>query len=109
MRQSAASEDAAKVDFLNDIMPVPGTVGYGTVVRAIRTPVIEEWLEKREEARADPGEVLKKLVGTNRANLPVSGQSAGGIQEIHTAGEIVRRLALEAAEALRSAESFIRD
>jgi len=104
---NAASEDSVKVEFINDIMPVPGTVGYGTAIRAIRTPVTEEWLENREEARSAPEEVLQKLVGPNRANLPVSGQSAGGIQEILPAGEIVWRLAQEAAEALRTAESFI--
>ena len=107
--KGAASEDAIRVEFVNDVLPVPGTVGYGTVLRAIRTPVIEEWLEKREEARAASDELLKMLIGANRVNLPASGQSAGGIQEILPVDEIVRRLALEAAEALRSAESLIPD
>jgi len=107
--KGAASEDAIRVEFVNDVLPVPGTVGYGTVLRAIRTPVIEEWLEKREEARAASDELLKMLIGANRVNLPASGQSAGAIQEILPVDEIVRRLALEAAEALRSAESLISD
>src|ERR1700688_1699115 len=39
----AHSEDAVKVEVLNDIIPVPGTVGYGTVGRTLRTPIFDEW------------------------------------------------------------------
>ena len=105
----AASEDAVKVEFINDIMPTPGTVGYETVIRSIKTPVLEAWLKHPEAARAAPDETLDKLSDSNFANLPISGQSAGGIREILPAGEIVQRLAREAAEALRSADSFIRE
>jgi nitronate monooxygenase/enoyl-[acyl-carrier protein] reductase II len=107
--EGAVSEDAVKVGFFNDILPVPGSVGYGTVIRAIKTPVIEEWEGKREEAREKPGEVLMTLVGKNQGNLPVSGQSAGGIDEILPAAEIVQRLVSETIEALRSAETFFGD
>jgi nitronate monooxygenase/enoyl-[acyl-carrier protein] reductase II len=34
----AHSEDSVKAEVLNDIIPVPGTVGYGTVGRTLRTP-----------------------------------------------------------------------
>ncbi len=105
--KEAVSEDAIKVEFLNDLMPVPGTVGYGTVIRSIRTPMVDHWLERRDEASDSPGDVISKLAGANRANLPVSGQSAGGIGEILPAGEIVRRLIREAEETLQSAERFI--
>ncbi len=87
------------------ISPVP----YGTVIRAIRTPMVEHWGGRRDEARASPDEVVSKLAGSNRGNLPVSGQSAGGIQEILPAQEIVRRLAQEAEDALRSTDSFFKD
>src|SRR4029079_15129206 len=39
----AASEDTMKLDVLNDIQPVPGTVGYRTVLRPISTPFMEGW------------------------------------------------------------------
>ena len=107
--KSAASEDAIRVEVFNDILPVPGTVGYGTVLRSIRTPVIEEWQMKREEARTAPDEVLKNLVGEARANLPISGQSAGGIQDILPAKEIIQRLVLEAEHALQSAKNLIQN
>ena len=37
----AAGEEAIKVDVWNDILPVPGSLGYGTVIRALRTPFID--------------------------------------------------------------------
>src|SRR5277367_1745080 len=39
----AHSEDAVKVEVLNDIIPGVGTVGYGTVGRTLRTPFFDEW------------------------------------------------------------------
>ena len=50
---SAESEDAVKVEVLNDIQPLPGTAGYGTVLRSLRTPFLDEWGAKREEARRE--------------------------------------------------------
>ena len=46
----ASSEDSVKVEVLNDISPVPGAVGFGTVLRSMRTPFLDEWSGKREEA-----------------------------------------------------------
>jgi len=39
----AESEDAIKVDILNDISPLPGTAGFHTVLRSLRTPFLDEW------------------------------------------------------------------
>jgi nitronate monooxygenase/enoyl-[acyl-carrier protein] reductase II len=48
----AAAQDAVKADVWNDIAPGMGSTGYGTVVRA-RTPFLDEWSAKREEAVGD--------------------------------------------------------
>jgi nitronate monooxygenase/enoyl-[acyl-carrier protein] reductase II len=48
----AESEDAIKVEVWNDIIPLPGAGGYGTVPRAIRAPFIESWQQRRSEAWA---------------------------------------------------------
>ena len=48
---AAHSEDAISAEVFNDIMPLPGTGGYGTVPRAIRTPFIEKWQGDRNQAR----------------------------------------------------------
>ena len=47
---SARAEDAVKAEFYNDINPIPGTRGYGTVVRSLRTPFIDEWQRRGKEA-----------------------------------------------------------
>ncbi len=61
----AAAEDAVKVEVWNDISPVPGSRGYGTVIRALRTPFIDTWQQRRDDARREAdrlrGEVLAAL------------------------------------------------
>jgi len=80
-------EDAVKVEVLNDIQPLPGTAGYGTVLRSLRTPFMDEWGTKREEARRD-GERLwteiqaRARVGRRHETLLTAGQTSGGIKEI---------------------------
>ena len=49
----AAAQDAVRADVWNDIAPDMGTTGYGTVVRALRTPFLDEWSAKREEAQRE--------------------------------------------------------
>src|SRR6516164_7719568 len=50
---AAQSEDTTKLDVLNDIRPLPGTGGYGTVLRSLHTSFMDEWGAKREEARRE--------------------------------------------------------
>src|SRR5262249_25820317 len=38
---AAKSEDAIKVEVLNDISPLPGTAGFGTVLRSLRTDFLD--------------------------------------------------------------------
>jgi nitronate monooxygenase/enoyl-[acyl-carrier protein] reductase II len=61
---AAESEDAVKVEFWNDVIPLPGGGGYGTVPRALRTPFIEEWQQRRDEARRE-AERLQGEVGAS--------------------------------------------
>ena len=105
----AHSEDAVKAEVLNDIIPV-GTLGYGTVGRTLRTPFLDEWGGKRDEARrngerlwAEIGERLRR--GQRRETLVWAGQTAGGVQEILSVAEIMRQLIEEAEAALARASS----
>src|SRR5215471_11381480 len=50
---TAESEEAIKVDVLNDISPLPGTAGFHTVLRSLRTAFLDEWSIKRDEARRE--------------------------------------------------------
>jgi NAD(P)H-dependent flavin oxidoreductase YrpB (nitropropane dioxygenase family) len=97
-----------KAEVINDIIPVPGTVGYGTVGRTLRTPFLDEWGMKRDEARrngarlwAEIGERLRR--GQRRETLVWAGQTAGGVREILTVAEIMRQLVDQTETALARA------
>ena len=106
--KQAHSEDAVKVEVLNDIIPVPGTVGYGTVGRTLRTPFFDEWGTKRDEARQNGERLWTEIVdrlrrGQRRETLVWAGQTAGGVREILPVADIMRQLIDEAEAALARA------
>ena len=106
----AAAEDAVRVEVLNDVMPLPGSGGYGTVLRALRTPFIDTWQGRRKEAKRNAERLRPEVLsvftqGRVHELFPAAGQSAGLIRDILPAGEIVRRIVAEARQALeRSSE-----
>src|SRR5262245_50041700 len=79
---AARSEDGIKVDVINDISPLPGTVGFGTAPRSLRTAFLDEWSGKREQARRDRDRLRNQIVSTTQAGRPHecvlwAGQTAG--------------------------------
>ena len=107
----AQSEDAIKVDVLNDISPLPGTAGFHTVLRSLHTSFLDEWSTKREEARRERDRLRARIVSTTQAGrqhecLLTAGQTAGGIDEILSVGEIMHRLMVETEAALARAAHF---
>jgi len=106
----ALAEDAVRVEVLNDIMPSPGSSGYSTVLRSLRTPWIDTWRERRDEAKRDADRLRSEVLPVFKQQrvhelFPGAGQSAGLIRDIAPAGEIVRRMVVEARQALeRSSE-----
>jgi len=107
----AKSEDAIKVDVLNDISPLPGTAGFPTVLRSLHTAFLDEWSAKREEARRDRDRLRARIVSTTQAGrqhecLLTAGQTAGGINEILPIGAIMRRLIAETEAALARAPNL---
>jgi enoyl-[acyl-carrier protein] reductase II len=106
----ARSEEAVKAEILNAINPIPGTVGFGTVLRSLRTPFIDEWNGRLEEASARRDELMADVeagyeAGRGREYFAAAGQGAGAITEISPMAEIMRRLVDEAENALRSTAS----
>jgi enoyl-[acyl-carrier protein] reductase II len=96
---------------LNDISPMPGAAGFGTVLRSLRTPFLDEWSGKREEARRDRDRLREEILATHQAGWPhetllTAGETAGGIKEILPVAEIMRRLVTETEAALSRAGSF---
>lgn len=109
---NAASEDAVKFDPWNDIMPPMKPGGYQTSLRAIRTSYIDYWLQHRDEAkreaerlREDMREAIKR--GKQYELVPGAGQSAGMINDILPAGEIINRITAVAEDALSQSTAAI--
>jgi enoyl-[acyl-carrier protein] reductase II len=108
----AASEDAVKFDAWNDINPPARSGGYGTVLRAIRTPFIDQWQQRRDEAKQQAERLRSEVLAAAQQGrlhelMPVAGQSAGLIRDILPAGEIVRRMVAEAQQALERSTKLL--
>lgn len=105
------SEDWIQVGFINALNPNPGTVGYGTRLRLLRTEFVQRWEERAGEVEADPTPALAELAkavaaGDREDLLVVGGQSAGLIKHVEPAGAIVRALVAETRDALAEAAKF---
>lgn len=111
---AAGSEDAVKVEFADHVFPAPSREGgYGTLPRVLRTPFVEEWNQRQQEAEREAERLSKELITAVREDrghelVPFTGQTAGMIREILPAGEIVRGMVREAEEVLRMAASLPR-
>jgi nitronate monooxygenase/enoyl-[acyl-carrier protein] reductase II len=105
------SEDWIQARFINVINPNPGTAGYGTRLRLLRTEFVQRWEEQVGEVEVDPTPALVELgaaidAGDREDLLVVGGQSAGLIERVEPAADIVRALVAEARSALGAAGSF---
>ncbi|HEV2774947.1 MAG TPA: nitronate monooxygenase [Solirubrobacteraceae bacterium] len=101
----ARPEDCVRFEAWSAIMPP--SPGYGVVPRVIRTPFVDEWNARAAEAREQADELRAQIMATVRerrpALTPFTGQTAGLVGEVLPAGEIVRRMAADAHNALRRA------
>jgi NAD(P)H-dependent flavin oxidoreductase YrpB (nitropropane dioxygenase family) len=102
------SEDWVQARFINVLNPVPGTVGYRTRLRLLRTDFVERWEPRAGDLAADPTPALAEIATADAAGdredlLVVGGQSAGLIRGVQPAGDIVRALIAEARDALAAA------
>jgi nitronate monooxygenase/enoyl-[acyl-carrier protein] reductase II len=106
----AASEDAVKVEFAGSVFPPVAAGGYDTLPRSLRTAFVDRWNERPADAARESERLGTELVDAVRAGrghelVPFTGQSAGLIREVRSAGEIVRDIVAEAEAALRDAAS----
>ena len=102
---AAESEEAIRVEVWNDFLAALSG-DYGTVPRALSSPFIEQWRHRRDDAKREAerlrGEVMAAIQqGRLGELLPGAGQSVGLIRDILPAAEIVRRIVVEAEEALK--------
>lgn len=108
---SANSEDTVRVDVLNDIRPLPGTAGYGTVLRSLRTPFVDKWHGRREEARIDHDRLWAEMTAAAHSSrrhefLLTAGQTAGGIPEVLPLADIMQKIMVDAEAALSRASAL---
>jgi len=108
----ATSDRWTQLDFWNDLFPTPGRKGYGTRMRAMRTAFTERWNERRDEVRRDPGPAFAELEAAEEAGtldelIVVGGQSAGLIEGVLPAAEIVETIAAETAALLARAPDLV--
>lgn len=108
----AQSEDAVRVEVINDMMPPPPG-SFDTAPRALRTRFIDEWQQRRDDARREPEKPRDQIMtavqqGKMYDYVPFSGQSAGLVHDILPAGDIVHRLVAEAEAALERAATLAR-
>ena len=85
---------------------------YGTVPWALSSPFIEHWQHRREDAKREAERVRGEVMAAIRQGrlgelLPAAGQGVGLIRDIVPAAEIVRRIAVEAEEALKRATRLV--
>jgi nitronate monooxygenase/enoyl-[acyl-carrier protein] reductase II len=102
------SEDVIRFEAWEGIFPPAGGGAYATVPRVMRTPFVQEWFGRTEEARKEAerlrDEVRSAIRGhTTHELLPFTGQTAGMVRDVLPAAEIVGRMATEAEQALKRA------
>jgi len=97
-----------QAEFINVLNPIPGTVGYRTRLRLLRTEFVQRWEDRTGELESDPTPALAEMeaafaAGDREKLLVVGGQSAGLIHQVQPAGAIVRALLVETRDALAQA------
>jgi enoyl-[acyl-carrier protein] reductase II len=108
----AGSEDAVKIEFADQVFPPPSPGGYRDLTpRALRTPYVDEWNARREEASSNAAALREELMTAARDRrlhelTPFTGQSVGLIGDVLPVAEIVRRLISEAEASLRRAATL---
>jgi nitronate monooxygenase/enoyl-[acyl-carrier protein] reductase II len=104
---SAEAGDAIKAEVWARIFP-PRDPEYPVSPRVLRSPFVNQW-ESQPDASSREAERLREEIGNSIAEgrfgelFPFTGQTAGLIDDILPAGEIVRRLANQAEAALKRA------
>jgi enoyl-[acyl-carrier protein] reductase II len=108
---AAESEDVVRFEVWKEIFPPTGEDAYETVPRVMRTPFVEEWQRRPEEARREAERLRDEVISVIRQRrphdlLPFTGQTAGMIRDVLPASEIVQRMVGEAEQALEQANGL---
>jgi enoyl-[acyl-carrier protein] reductase II len=99
----AGARDAVKSPRFNLLSPRPGTTGYGTAVRVLRTPFVDR--VAAVEASEDAAVLLEELVSASRQGtahelVAAAGQSAGRVEHVESAAAVVHQIVGDAQAVL---------
>jgi len=84
--------------FYDDIQ---GTLWPGSVVRAVRNPMLDEWARRADEWTANADQLRPALqAAVANGDFVLAGEAVGLIHDIVPAGELVKRIAAEAERLL---------
>jgi nitronate monooxygenase/enoyl-[acyl-carrier protein] reductase II len=102
---AARSEDTLKADAFNAINPAPAAGGYDAVLRSIKTPWLEEWNAKLDDAARERERLMREVIDAARGGrshelILTAGQSAGGVHDVLPAADIIQRVVQEAEGVL---------
>ena len=108
----AASEDVIRFEVWQEIFPPGSSSAYPTVPRVMRTPFIEAWQRRTDDARQQAERLRSEIMAALREGriyelVPFTGQTAGLIHDILPAGEIVHKIVAEAEGALQQAAELL--
>ncbi len=102
----ARSEEAVRVTFADHVFPPPGPGGYpGKTPRVLRTEWVDRLNADPEAAAAEAERLSSELIDAVRSGrghelVPFTGQSAGMIDSVEPAAEIVAEMVGEAERLL---------
>jgi nitronate monooxygenase/enoyl-[acyl-carrier protein] reductase II len=102
----ACSEDSVRAVFAEQVFPPVGTGGYeGKTPRVLRTEWVDRYNADPEAVVAERERLAKELVeavrtGRGHELIPFTGQTAGMIDSVKPAGEIVVQIVSEAEQLL---------
>ncbi len=99
------SEDVVRFEVFKEILPSTSDRAYETVPRVMRTPFVEEWQRRPEEARREAERLRAEIMSVVQRHrphelVPFTGQTAGLIHEMLPAAEIVRTMITDVEQAL---------
>ncbi len=102
------AEEAVRFETWGAIMPPPPAGAYDVVPRVIRTDFVAEWEARRRDAGQEAERLREEIMGSVNEGrghelTPFTGQTAGLIDEVRPAAELVRELADGAERALELA------
>lgn len=101
---AARSEDVIRFDVWQDIFPRADN-SYAVSPRVLRTPFVEKWQGHPEAVKQEAARLREEVLSVVREHrmdklLPFAGQTAGMIQNILTAEQIVKEMVADASRAL---------